>query len=109
LSCEVLGTEDPVELFGACQSGDVVLVLMDVSLKNSAIEGRQVSGLDLSRELKKDARSRSIPVVLATAHAMHGDRQRLLAGSGADAYVTKPVVDLAQFVSILKSLIGAKA
>jgi CheY-like chemotaxis protein len=36
-------------------------------------------------------------VLLATAHAMRGDAERLLADSGANDYVAKPIIDHAEF------------
>jgi CheY-like chemotaxis protein len=38
-----------------------------------------------------------VPVLLATAHAMRGDAEKLLADSGADGYVSKPIIDHDEF------------
>jgi two-component system cell cycle response regulator DivK len=48
-------------------------------------------------------------VVLATAHAMRGDAERLLAESGADDYVAKPIVDHAAFVLQVRNFLEAAA
>jgi CheY-like chemotaxis protein len=45
------------------------------------------------------SRSFFCEVLLATAHAMSGDRERLLESSGADGYLQKPVYDSAQLVA----------
>jgi CheY-like chemotaxis protein len=45
------------------------------------------------------------PVLLLTAHAMRGDRERLLGLSGADDYVAKPIVDHHEFVGTVQRLI----
>ena len=71
---------------------------MDVSLANSRWEGSAVNGVELCRLLKADPRTAAIPVMLATAHAMRGDAESLIAESGADDYVAKPIVDHAAFV-----------
>jgi len=100
--CRVTVTESPAELFALARAGDVALVLMDVSLANSRHEGRAVSGVDLCRMLKGDPATRGIPVVLATAHAMRGDEQALLTESGADGYLSKPVVDHILFEDLVQ-------
>lgn len=100
--CRVTVTESPAELFGLVRAGDVALVLMDVSLANSRHDGRSVNGVDLCRLLKQDPATRDVPVVLATAHAMRGDEQILLVESGADAYLSKPIVDHEQFVALIR-------
>jgi len=107
--CRVTVTESPAELFRLVRAGDVALVLMDVSLANSYHEGRAVSGVDLCRMLKADESTRGIPVVLATAHAMRGDEQVLLAESGADAYLSKPVVEHDAFVELIRRSIRREA
>ena len=92
-------TQDVAELLRLVRGGRVDLVLMDVSLAHSAHDGRPVSGVDITRLLKGDTATAAVPVLLATAHAMRGDEQRLLSESLADAYVAKPIVDHAAFVA----------
>lgn len=97
--CTVTVTESVQEILDACRAGTVELVLMDVSLNNSRWQGRPISGVEICRLLKQDPATASIPVVLATAHAMRGDAEALMAESGADDYVAKPIVDHERFVA----------
>ena len=92
-------TDDPIELFQWVRDADVAMVIMDVSLANSKWEGKPVNGVDLCRMLKNDPRTVSMPVLLATAHAMRGDAESLLAESGADDYVAKPILDHEAFMT----------
>ena len=59
------------------------LILMDIQLP-------EISGLEVSRRLKGDDRSRRIPIVAVTAFAM-GWHEREALDSGCDAYVSKPI------------------
>jgi CheY-like chemotaxis protein len=47
-------------------------------------------GLSLTRRLRADPMTASIPIVAVTALAMSGDLERTIA-AGCDAYVVKPV------------------
>jgi CheY-like chemotaxis protein len=98
-ACEVTLSEDPEALLEAARAGRVDLAILDVSLRNSRLAGRPVNGADVCRALKSDAATARVPVLLATAHAMYGDEQRLLAQSGADGYVSKPITHHEEFVS----------
>ena len=102
-------TEKAEEVLERSGSGEVDLVIMDVSLTNTRWRGQAVNGVDLCRLLKSDARTASIPVLLATAHAMSGDSAQLLNASGADGYVAKPIVDHTQFVDQVRSLLEKAA
>ncbi|MFM1885066.1 MAG: hypothetical protein RL026_223 [Pseudomonadota bacterium] len=48
-----------------------------------------MSGLELTRQLKRDRETRDLPVILLTARAAEGDKVAGLEG-GADDYITKP-------------------
>ena len=58
------------------------LVLVDWMLPD-------MSGLELTRALKRDRETRELPVIMLTARAEEGDKVAGLEG-GADDYVTKP-------------------
>jgi CheY-like chemotaxis protein len=73
-------SEEALERLSA-QSPD--LILMDVQLPGQ-------DGLSLTRQLKTDSRTASIPVVALTALAMMGDRERTLE-AGCSGYISKPI------------------
>ncbi|MEM6716777.1 MAG: response regulator, partial [Cyanobacteria bacterium P01_C01_bin.147] len=54
--------------------------------------------------LKADPVTSDLPVILVTAHAMQGDRESFLAQSGADGYISKPVIDHQKFVDDIAAL-----
>ncbi|HVY49863.1 MAG TPA: response regulator [Minicystis sp.] len=59
------------------------VILVDLQLPG-------MDGLELTRRIKADARTRDVPVVAVTAFAMKGDEERATR-AGCDAYVTKPI------------------
>ncbi|MEO5616927.1 MAG: response regulator [Candidatus Eisenbacteria bacterium] len=94
---QVTVSEDGAEILRLARAGDVHLIVLDISLRSTSLDGRPVNGVELCKVLKSDPLTVGIPVLLATAHAMRGDGERLLAESGADDYVSKPIVDHAAF------------
>ena len=106
--CRVTLTEDPVEVLRLVRAGDVSLVVMDVSLRHSQWEGRPVGGVEICRLLRAEGLHR-VPVLLATAHAMRGDAERLLADSGADDYVAKPILDHEAFARLAMAMMERAA
>ncbi len=102
--CSCMISEDVPEILNLAASGDLDLVLLDVSLTNSEWNGEAINGVQLCRMVKEKS-PRRLPVLLATAHAMSGDRERLLEASGADGYLEKPVYDSALLVEKVRSLI----
>jgi CheY-like chemotaxis protein len=107
--CRVTVTDSADELLRYARDGGVDLIIMDVSLPNARWRGQPVSGVDLCRMLREDQRCSSIPVVIATAHAMRGDAERLLVESGANDYVAKPIVDHEAFVVRIRGLLQEAA
>ncbi|HEY1481170.1 MAG TPA: response regulator [Candidatus Acidoferrum sp.] len=97
-------TEDVPAILEEVQAGLVDLVLLDISLTSAEWEGRSVDGIELCRILKLRS-PRRLPVLLATAHAMSGDRERFLESSGADGYLEKPVFDSAVLIQRVRDLI----
>jgi CheY-like chemotaxis protein len=59
------------------------LILMDLSLPI-------MDGWEATHRLKADERLRDIPIIVLTAHAMHGDEEKARA-CGCDDFLTKPI------------------
>ena len=59
------------------------LILMDISLP-------VMDGCEVTRRLKADKKTRHIPVIALTAHALVTDRVKAI-NAGCDEYDTKPV------------------
>jgi two-component system, cell cycle response regulator DivK len=96
---EVKGTEDVEEVLRVARSREADVILMDVSLSRSVYEGKSVDGIKITQILKGNPDTADLPVILVTAHAMEGDRETFLKQSGADGYISKPVVDHQAFVN----------
>ncbi len=102
---DVRGTEDVQEVLTLAKNKQVDLILMDISLANSQYGGKSVNGIEITQMLKADPDTATLPVILVTAHAMEGDKENFLAKSGADGYISKPVVDHEAFVTQIKAMI----
>jgi two-component system cell cycle response regulator DivK len=103
-----LVTETVAEMLPPLEAGEIHLAVIDVSLSNTQWEGRPIDGLELTRLLKRRTVG-PLPVILATAHTMPGDRERFLAASRADDYIQKPVYDADEFVGRIRQLLERKA
>jgi len=101
----VKGTEDVEEVMKIAHAGDADIILMDVSLAHSVYQGKPVDGIKITQMLKADDQTSHLPIILVTAHAMEGDRENFLKQSGADGYISKPVVDHQQFVDQILALL----
>jgi CheY-like chemotaxis protein len=102
---DVRHTENVDEVMQIAQAGEADIILMDVSLSHSIYQGKPVDGIKITQMLKADPQTANLPVILVTAHAMQGDRESFLKQSGADGYISKPVVDHQQFVDQIVALL----
>jgi two-component system, cell cycle response regulator DivK len=73
------------------------LIIMDIQLP-------EISGLDLTRQLKADVQLKGIPIVAVTAFAMRGDEERIRK-EGCEAYLSKPI-SVQKFLETVRHFIG---
>ena len=79
----ILRTRDGLEAIELAVVNLPDLILMDIQLPD-------MSGLEVTRLLRGDERSRRIPIIAVTAFAM-GWHEREALDSGCDAYISKPI------------------
>ena len=104
---EVLVSEDVEEILRLARESDLAAIIMDVSLSRSNYQGQRVDGIFITQLLKQDPATKHIPVLLATAHAMFGDREKYMELAGAQGYLAKPIHDPASLVDAVKAVISA--
>ena len=83
---DVLQTGDALEAIDLAVANLPDLILMDIQLPH-------MTGLEVTRRLRGDERSRRIPIIAVTAFAM-GWHEREAIDSGCDAYISKPITML---------------
>jgi two-component system, cell cycle response regulator DivK len=83
---ETLQTDDGLEAINLAWANRPDLILMDIRLPH-------LSGLELTRRLRGDDRSKEIPIIAVTAFAMEWHEREAL-DSGCDAYLSKPITIL---------------
>ena len=106
---EVAVSEDVAEIMALAQSGGISAIIMDISLSHTLFEGRKVDGVFITKLLKSNPATAAIPVILATAHAMSGDRERFLAETGAEHYLSKPIHDPDHFLGEVRKVLPVGA
>jgi CheY-like chemotaxis protein len=102
---DVTVTDDGDKIMEILNSGNVDLIIMDVSLSGTIVNGSQVDGIKLSKMIKENERTAKIPIILATAHAMRGNAERFLEESKADDYISKPITDHNSLIEKIKGFL----
>ncbi|MGB3536307.1 MAG: response regulator [Microcoleaceae cyanobacterium] len=96
-------TEDVETVLQLANSQQADLILMDISLANSYYEGEAVDGIKITQLLKANPQTANLPVILVTAHGSRWDREYYLNRSGADGFISKPVIDQQDFLAQIKA------
>jgi CheY-like chemotaxis protein len=95
---EVVMAVDGEQGLAAAKTEGPDLILMDMSLP-------VIDGWEATRRLRAEPQTRGIPVIGLTAHAMAGDREKVI-DAGCDDYDTKPV-ELPRLLQKIEALLRA--
>ena len=93
----VLEAEDGLGLLERVKRERPNLILMDLQLPH-------IDGLTLTRQLKADAETREIPVLVATAYTQPEQKARAIE-AGCAGYLTKPL-DIKAVLSTIARFLG---
>jgi two-component system cell cycle response regulator DivK len=93
---EVLGTSEGLQALDLAREEQPDLILMDIRLPD-------ISGFEVTRLLKQDDRTKTIPIIAVTALASPEYEKKGLE-SGCDAYIPKPIT-LGNFLRTIESFL----
>jgi CheY-like chemotaxis protein len=93
----ILAAADGLQAVATGRTALPDLILMDLGLPG-------IDGWEATRQLKSDAATRHIPIIVLSAHAMTNDRDLALA-AGGDDFDTKPV-RFEQLLGKIETLLG---
>ena len=93
---DVVMAEDGKKGVDMSKSENPDLILMDLSLP-------VMDGWEATSNIKGNEETKKIPIIVLTAHAMAGDREKAL-DAGADEYDTKPI-DFKRLLGKIKEFI----
>ncbi len=93
----MLQAEDGIGLLEQVKAERPDLIILDLQLP-------AVDGLTLARQLKADPATQGIPVLVTTAYAQVGNRERVLA-AGCSGFLAKPL-DVRAFIQTVGRLLG---
>ena len=93
---EAIGIQEGKELFRCLEKELPDLILLDIMVPGQ-------DGYSILEKLKKEPKTRDIPVIMVTAKEAEYDKVRGL-DSGADDYITKPF-GMMEFISRVKAVL----
>ena len=94
---EVRGADSVAAAERALAEEEPAMIVLDVNLPDG-------SGLELTRRLKAEPRTASIPIVACTAAVLPSDEDEAME-AGCDAFVAKPI-DLRRFSEVISSILS---
>ena len=96
---EILETPEGLRAIDLARDEQPDLILMDIRLPD-------ISGLDVTRLLKQDDQTKTIPIIAVTALATAEYEKKGLE-SGCDAYISKPIT-LGNFLGTIESFLNIR-
>ena len=91
---ETVTTRDGTKALELARDTKPDLILMDIQLP-------EVSGLDITKQLKAEGDLKSIPVIAVTAFAMKGDEDKIRE-CGCEGYISKPI-SISDFIETIQN------
>ena len=93
---DTVQTKNGLEAVGLARQHHPDLILLDIQLP-------EISGLEVTRQLKADTELKAIPVIAVTAFAMKGEEEKIREG-GCEAYIAKPI-SVATFMETIQRVL----
>ncbi len=103
-SYEIIVTDDGDEFVQTLNEQNILLIILDINLKNTYLNNEKVDGVMLSQLVKSNPAHSNIPILLVTAYQNKINGRDLLTESSADDYILKPITDFNDLLNKIHKL-----
>ncbi|MCL5030670.1 MAG: response regulator [Bacteroidetes bacterium] len=97
--------EDGDKVIEFLTSNKINLIIMDINLKNTYLNGAKIDGIKLSNYIKTSNNMSQIPIMLVTAYSPSIRGENFYKESLAEDFITKPIVDFNLLINKVNNLI----
>lgn len=98
--------EDGDLLIEKLKTTEASLIIMDINLQNTYLNGEKADGIMISRFLKQNDSFSKIPIILVSAYPVSQNGKNYFEESLADDYITKPITDFNFLIGKVNKLIA---
>jgi two-component system cell cycle response regulator DivK len=106
---ETIITDDVEKILNEMDKEEPVLIIMDVNLTNSYLNGEKIDGIGFSKYIKSQNKYSSVPILVITAHSYEAEKKKILEESMADGLFPKPIYDFNKLLDTINELKKQKA
>ena len=103
---DTIVTDNGDKILDSLLTEEIGLILMDINLSNSYLNGEKIDGIKLSQIIKSDDRTKDIPLVLVTASSLSSQLKQFLNETNAEEIVTKPILDYNRFLTKINNYLA---
>ena len=97
--------EDGDKVIEFLASNKINLIIMDINLKNTYLNGAKIDGIKLSNYIKSSNNISNVPIMLVTAYSPSIRGENFYKESLAEDFITKPIVDFNLLINKVNGLI----
>jgi CheY-like chemotaxis protein len=101
---ELIQSENPDEIFRILENENVRIVILDINLRNTIMNGKVISGTELSRLIKENEKFGNPKILLVSAYKISENDDEFI-NSKADGFILKPIPDFNEFLGIIRKLL----
>ncbi|GMU94966.1 MAG: response regulator [Ignavibacterium album] len=91
-------TDNGEELFSILRNENIGLILMDINLTNTYFRGEKMDGIKLSRLIKSNSETKSIPIIIATGFSTINQNDSIVKQTYAEELIVKPITNFKSFI-----------
>lgn len=91
-------SDNASEIIGFIQKEKVGLLIMDINLNNTYINGKKVDGLEFTKYLKNNETTKNIPIMYVTGTTLNYDKQTETIFNDSVDVITKPIINFKLFI-----------